>query len=98
MSTLGEPWLIRHATYYASPEATTTELLNDATEWLQYARNTVALFGELIEDAGEVDESRLAVALRGVSALIELGTQCAMQAHAQLQWQQADATEELHKD
>ncbi|MGO4702246.1 hypothetical protein [Dyella sp. 2RAB6] len=89
MSTLGEPWLTRHTHYYADPEATATDLLNDATEWLQYARHTTALLAELIDDADSVDESHLAVTMGGVSALVELGMRCAIQAHGKLLWQQS---------
>ena len=34
MTDFGEPWIIRHTTYFSDPDASPDALLNDATEWL----------------------------------------------------------------
>ena len=38
MSLPEERWMARRGCYHVDPEATPHDLLNDATEWLQYAR------------------------------------------------------------
>ena len=84
---LGEPWIIRHTHYFSDPEAGPDELLNDATEWLQYAYNAVKLLAELVHERGDVDAHRLPIILEGVAAFVEMGTRCAAQAHMRMQWQ-----------
>jgi len=42
-NVFGEPWIIRHTSYFSDPRAESDELLNDATEWLQYAYNAIKL-------------------------------------------------------
>ena len=83
---LGEPWIIRHTHYFSDPEAGPDELLNDATEWLQYAYNAVKLLAELVHERGEVDAHRLPIILEGVAAFVEMGTRCAVQAQMRMQW------------
>ena len=91
MNDFGEPWISRHANYFSDPNAGADALLNDATEWLQYAYNALKLLAELVDEHSIIDARRLPIMLEGVAAFLEMGTRCAVQAHAQLQWQQAQA-------
>jgi len=59
----GEPWIIRHTNYFSDPGAGPDELLNDATEWLQYAYNAVKVLAELVHERGSVDVHRLPIML-----------------------------------
>lgn len=94
MNVFGEAWMVRHATYFSDPEAGPEALLNDATEWLRYAHNSVQLLGELVQECGRVDMRRLAVMLDGIAAYIEMGTRCAAQAHLRMQCEQVRRTME----
>ena len=67
-------------------EATADELLNDATEWLQYASGLGELVGEMIAEAEILDRRRLMLALGAIGVLTGMGAQCAGQAHARMQW------------
>lgn len=95
MNDFGEPWIIRHTTYFSDPEAGPDALLNDATEWLQYAYNALQLLTELVHERGTVDAHRLPIMLESIAAFIDMGTRCATQAHLRLQWQQAQREVEL---
>jgi len=85
-TVFGEPWIVRHAIYYTDPEAGPDALLNDATEWLQYACSSVRLLAELVREGGEVDADRLPVMLEGIGVFIDMGMRCAVQAHLRMQW------------
>ena len=67
------------------------ELMNDATEWLQYAQRLTGFVSELIEDAGELKGKEMAAVLMVIDALMRRGLDCAMQAHTQLVQQQLHA-------
>ena len=88
MHVFGEPWMTRNADYFSDPGAGPEALLNDATEWLQYAHHQVQLLTELTHECGSPEQRRLAVMLEGIAAFIEMGTRCAAQAHLRMQWQQ----------
>ena len=88
MNIYGEPWIVRHATYYSDPEAGPDALLNDATEWLRYAYNAIHLLAELAHERGIADMQRLPVMLEGIATFIDMGARCATQAHLRMQWQQ----------
>ena len=88
MNPSGEPWITRHTNYYADPEATTEALLNDATEWLQYAHNAIQLLAELLQERGDPDERKLPVMLDGIAALIEMGMRGVVLAHGKVQVEQ----------
>ena len=88
MNIYGEPWIVRHATYYSDPEAGPDALLNDATEWLRYAYNAIHLLAELAHERDIADMQRLPVMLEGIGAFIDMGARCATQAHLRMQWQQ----------
>ena len=63
-------------------------MLNDATEWLQYAYNAIKLLAELVDERGSVDAHRLPVMLEGIAAFIDMGTRCTAQAHMRMQWEE----------
>ena len=83
----GEPWIARHTTYFSDPDASAEALLNDATEWLQYARCAVHVLTELTHERGSPDARRLTIMLEGIGAFIEMGARCAAQGHLRMQWE-----------
>lgn len=93
-NVFGEPWIIRHTTYFSDPDAGPDALLNDATEWLRYAYNAVHLLAELAHERGTVDMHRLPVMLEGIGAFIDMGSRCATQAHMRMQLQQVRSERE----
>ena len=88
MDDFGEAWITRHANYFSDPNAGADQLLNDATEWLQYAYNALKLLAELIDERSIIDARRLPIMLEGIAAFVEMGTRCAAQAHLRMQWRQ----------
>ncbi|WNL45787.1 hypothetical protein RKE25_20625 [Dyella sp. BiH032] len=88
MNAFGEPWTTRHTHYFSDPDAGPEALLNDATEWLQYAHSCVQVLTELVQERGSPDARRLTVMLEGIGAFIEMGTRSATQAHLRMQWQE----------
>jgi len=94
-SVLGEAWIVRHAAYYTDPEAGPDALLNDATEWLQYAYCSIQVLAELVHERGSVDAQRVPVMLEGIGVFIDMGMRCAAQAHLRMQWEQVREGEEL---
>jgi hypothetical protein len=75
-------------TYMVNPSATAHELMNDATEWLQYARGLTGLIAELVYEAEEVKCKDMASALDAIEAMMHMGLQCATQAHTRMVWDQ----------
>ncbi|APG05931.1 hypothetical protein BJI69_19835 [Luteibacter rhizovicinus DSM 16549] len=73
--------------YHIDPEATAHDLMNEATEWLQYARSLTRLLSDLIHEADTVDCQRLAHSLEAIGALTHMGVQCTAQAHARMCWE-----------
>ena len=92
MNLFGEPWTTRHTRYFSDPDAGAEALLNDATEWLQYAHNNIRMLTELVHERGIPDARRLTVMLEGIAAFIEMGKRCAAQAHGRLQLEKVRAT------
>ncbi|WNL48071.1 hypothetical protein RKE25_10755 [Dyella sp. BiH032] len=88
MNVYGEPWTTRHTHYFSDPDASPEALLNDATEWLQYAHSSLQVLTELVQERGTPDAQRLTTMLEGVCAFIDMGTRCATQAHLRMQWLQ----------
>ena len=74
-------------------ETTTHDLLNQATEWLQYARGLTELLAELVHESDTVDCNRMAMGLEAISALTRLGVRCTAEAHARLSWERAGRAE-----
>ncbi|MEX1826343.1 hypothetical protein [Luteibacter sp. CQ10] len=90
MDELKEPWVLGNGSFGLMAEATTDELLNDATEWLQYAKALTELLGEIVGDSDILDRRRLMLTLGAVDVLTDIGMRCAMQAHARVQWDKVD--------
>ena len=86
-NAFGEPWIIRHTSYFSDPRAEPDDLLNDATEWLQYAYHSLKLLAELVDERGSIDAHRLPIMLEGIAAFVEMGSRCATQGHMGMQWQ-----------
>jgi hypothetical protein len=68
-------------------ETTTHDLLNQATEWLQYARGLTELLAEFVHESDTVDCKRMAIGLEAISALTRLGARCTAEAHARITWE-----------
>ncbi|HXO99368.1 MAG TPA: hypothetical protein VN813_02650 [Luteibacter sp.] len=79
----------RATTHAIDPEATPHDLLNDATEWLQYARGLTELLAELVHESDTVNCNHMALGLDAIGALTRLGLQCTANAHALLSWERA---------
>jgi hypothetical protein len=94
MNVFGEPWTTRHTRYFSDPGAGPEALLNDATEWLQYACSNLRTLTELVNERGVPDVQRLTVMLDGIGAFLEMGTRCAAQAHLRLQLDKARESSE----
>ena len=70
-------------------ETTNHDLLNQATEWMQYARGLTELLAELVHESDTVDCHRMAIGLEAISALTRLGARCTAEAHARFTWERA---------
>jgi hypothetical protein len=90
MDVFGEPWTTRHTNYFSDPDAGPEALLNDATEWLQYARSNLRMLTELVNERGVPDVRRLTVMLDGIGAFMEMGTRCASPPLSAVQWRLAE--------
>ncbi|MDQ0011552.1 hypothetical protein J2T07_003766 [Luteibacter jiangsuensis] len=77
------------ARHYIDPEASAHDLLNDATEWLQYARGLTGFLADLVHESDSVDCARLALSLEAIGGLMHMGVQCTAHAHARMSWEQA---------
>ncbi len=74
---------VDRARHYIDPEASaSTTCLNDATEWLQYARGLTGLLADLVHESDTVDCAQLALSLEAIGALTHMGVRCTTQAHA----------------
>jgi hypothetical protein len=69
--------------------ATVHELLNEATEWLQYACGISELLAELVHESDSVDSRRMALALEAIGKITRTGAQRTAQAHTMLHWERA---------
>ncbi|MGY3232008.1 hypothetical protein ACVWWJ_003492 [Luteibacter sp. HA06] len=76
--------------YPIGSEASVHDLLNDATEWLQYARGLTGLLADLIHEADSVDCQAMALGLEAIKALTQVGVRCTAEAHARLCWSEAN--------
>lgn len=73
--------------------ADTHDLLNEATEWMQYARGLIELLAELVHESDSVDCRRMALGLEAIGSLTRLAAQRTAEAHARLSWERAGARE-----
>ncbi|UPG93885.1 hypothetical protein [Luteibacter aegosomatissinici] len=65
------------------------DLLNDATQWLQYARGVTAMLADLIHEAEDFDCKHLSLSLEAIAAMTSHGTRQLGEARAQLSWEAA---------
>ncbi|HEY4292130.1 hypothetical protein [Luteibacter sp.] len=70
-------------------ETNTRELLNEVTEWLQYACGMTDLMAELVYEAETLDCRRMALAFQTIGALLERSVTCTKRAHERVVWEQA---------
>lgn len=77
--------------YHASPDVPAHDLLNEATEWMHYAKCVTSLLSDLTHEADAIDCAKLSLGLDGISALMHMALQCTAQAHASLIREQARA-------
>ncbi|PTR23370.1 hypothetical protein C8J98_11423 [Luteibacter sp. OK325] len=69
--------------------ADTHDLLNQANQWLQYARGLIELLAEFVHESDAVDCPRMALALEAIGSLTRLAAQRTAEAHAQMTWERA---------
>ncbi|UPG86388.1 hypothetical protein L2Y94_03240 [Luteibacter aegosomatis] len=84
--------------YAFDEDATAHELLNQATEWLQYARGLSQLLADLVHETDDLDCGRMALGLEAIGELTHLGVLCAAEANARMCWQQAHDLGRLERD
>lgn len=73
--------------FHIDPDASAHDLLNAASEWLQYTRRLNRLLIDLVREAGGVDGKRMTYALESVDALMSIGMRCAAEAHGKMLWE-----------
>jgi hypothetical protein len=86
MSQRSKRRIIRTASHLIDPEASAHDLMNDATEWLQYSRGLTELLGDLLHEADAVDMQKVALAFEAIGAMTHMGVRCAAEAHARMAW------------
>jgi hypothetical protein len=94
MPVTNEHGTVRRARYYADPDASAHDLLNNAAEFLQYARGLTELLAEFVHESDTVDCRRMALSLDAVAALTQMGAHCAAEAHARLAWEKGSVSAE----
>ena len=57
-------------------DANAHELLNEATEWLQYARGVTQLLAELVHESDDLDCAQMSLALDAIGAMTQRGIWC----------------------
>lgn len=82
----------RWTVHEIDPDLSTHDLLNNATEWLQYARGVAELLAELVHESDTFDCRRMALGLDAIAALARMGLQCTTNAHARMSWEKARFT------
>ena len=89
MNIATEERTARKPIHDVDPDTTTHELLNEATEWLQYARGLTELLAELVHESDTFDCRRMALGLEGIGAMTRMGLRCTAHAHARMSWEKA---------
>lgn len=87
MSTSNPYGTTNRARYYADPDATAHDLLNNAAELLQYARGLTELLAEFVHESDTVDCRRMALSLDAIASLTQMGAHCAAEAHARVAYE-----------
>jgi hypothetical protein len=65
------------------------ELLNEATEWLQYSRGVTATLSDLVHEADDLDCKQMSLSLDAIAAMTQAALHLVSEAHAQ--WHKAHA-------
>lgn len=73
MQAMNAIWNAQHTGDHGVQAPSSHELLNEATEWLQYARGVTQLLADLIHEADEVDCKQVALSLEAIGAMTRLG-------------------------
>jgi len=60
------------------------ELLNEATEWLQYSRGVTQLLAELVHESEDLDCAQMSLALDAIGAMTQRGIWCLAEGRAGL--------------
>jgi len=81
--------MARQPIHEIDSEASTHDLLNEATEWLQYARGLTELLAELVHESDTFDCRRMALGLEGIGAMTRMGLRYTAHAHARMSWDAA---------
>lgn len=63
-------------------EPSAQALLNEAIEWLQYARGVTATLADLVHEADSVDCKQMSLSLDAIASMTQAGLQRIGQAHA----------------
>ncbi|NID16654.1 hypothetical protein [Luteibacter yeojuensis] len=79
------------ASLQIDPDTTTHDLLNSATELVQYAGGLIAMLAALVHEGEKIDSQNMAFALEGAEVLTKLGVQCVSHAHASVAMDRATA-------
>ena len=77
------------------PGATPHDLLNLATEWLQYSKGMTELLAELVHESDKLNPQQMAMGLEAVGKMTNTGLQCVTTAHTRMQWAEAKTKAEL---
>lgn len=72
-----------HGAAVVADEPSAHELMNEATEWLQYARGVTVLLADLVHEADDVDCKQMALALEGIAAMTREGLRRVGEAHVE---------------
>jgi hypothetical protein len=72
-------------------ESSIHALLNEATEWLQYARSVMSTLADHVHEADKLDHRELALSLEATAAMTQAGVERVRQAHAKWVWEQEAA-------
>jgi hypothetical protein len=80
------PHVVRRVSAYIDPQASPHDLLNEATEWLQYSRGLTDLLADFVEEADAVDMRKVALSLEAIAAMLHIGVRCTTEAHARMSW------------
>lgn len=63
-------------------EATIRELLNEATEWLQYARGVTTTLSDLVHEADSIDCKQMSLSLDAIASMTQAGLRRVAEANA----------------
>jgi hypothetical protein len=86
MNAKSENWEPQAMDATAERTSSVHELMNEATQWLQYARGVTSLLADLIHEADEVNCQQVSLALEAIAAMNKRSVESVSEAHAQYIW------------